>query len=91
MYRAVVRELYHHCDSIRWYSDPWHIDTTDNSTSYTVTGLMFGQSYNFSVSAENCVELGEDSNIVSATLPGEGILLSSYLLLLQLSLSTTFC
>ena len=34
---------------------------------------MFGQSYNFSVSAENCVELGEDSNIVSATLPGEGI------------------
>ena len=52
---------------------------------------MFGQSYNFSVSAENCVELGEDSNIVSATLPGEGILRSSYLLLLQLSLSTTFC
>ena len=52
---------------------------------------MFGQRYNFSVSAENCVELGENSNIVSGTLPGEGILRSSYLLLLQLSLSTTFC
>ena len=56
-------------------SNPWTITTTDNSTSYTVTELMFGQSYNFSVSSQNCIELGEDSNVVTATLPGEGILL----------------
>ena len=44
-------------------SDPWNITTTDNSTSYTtVTGLMSGQSYNFTVRANNCLGVGEESN-----------------------------
>ena len=55
-------------------SVPWYITSTDNSTSYSVTGLMFGQSYNFTVRANNCIGLGGDSNIVGATLPGEGTL-----------------
>ena len=49
-------------------SNPWNITTTDNSTSYTVTGLMFGQRYNFTVRANNCVGLGEDSIIITVTL-----------------------
>ena len=48
-------------------SDPWNITTTDNSTTYTVTGLMFGQSYNFSVRANNSIGLGETSNTVTVT------------------------
>ena len=55
-------------------NDPWNITTTDNSTNYTVTGLMSGQSYNFTVRANNSIELGEKSNIITITLPGEGIL-----------------
>ena len=53
-------------------SDPWTITTTDNSTSYTVTGLMFGQRYNFTVRANNCVGVGEKSNTVIVLIPGEG-------------------
>ena len=53
-------------------SDPWNITTTDSSTSYTVTGLMFGQSYNFSGRANNCAGLGLESNAVTITLPGKG-------------------
>ena len=55
-------------------SDPWNITTTDNSTSYTVTGLMFGQSYNFTVRANNCLGVGEESSTVTVTLPGKGTL-----------------
>ena len=39
---------------------------------------MSGQRYNFSVSSQNCVKVGEDSNVVSAILPGEGIILICY-------------
>ena len=53
-------------------SDPWNITTTDNSTSYIVTGLMFGQSYNFTVKANNCLGVGEKSNMVTVLIPGEG-------------------
>ena len=55
-------------------SDPWNITTTDNS--YTVIGLMFGQSYNFTVRANNSIGLGEESNTVTVLIPGEGILLN---------------
>ena len=54
-------------------SDPWNIPTTNNSTSYIVTELMFGQRYNFIVRASNSIGLGEEGNIVTVTLPGEGI------------------
>ena len=57
-------------------SDSWTITTTDNSTSYTVIGLMFGQSYNFTVRANNSIGLGEESNTVTVLIPGEGILLN---------------
>ena len=50
----------------------WNITTTDNSTSYIVTGLMSGHSYNFTVRANNCLGVGEESNTVTVTLPGEG-------------------
>ena len=54
-------------------SNPWNITTIDNySTSYTVTRLMFGQSYNLSVRANYNIGLGEKSNIITITLPGEG-------------------
>ena len=56
-------------------SDPWNITTTDNSTSYTVTGLMFGQSYNFTVRANHIIGLGKEGNIITITLPGKGILM----------------
>ena len=49
-------------------SDPWSNTITDNSTSYVVTGLMFGQSYNFTVRANNSIGLGEESNIVTVIL-----------------------
>ena len=49
-------------------NNSWNIPTTDNSTSYTVTGLMSGQSYNFTVRANNCVGLGEESIIITVTL-----------------------
>ena len=55
-------------------SDPWNISTVDNSTSYTVTGLMFGQSYNFTVRANNSIGLGEESNTLTVLIPGLGIL-----------------
>ena len=55
-------------------SDPWTITTTDNSTSYIVNGLMFGQSYNFTVRANNCLGVGEESNIVTVLIPDEGML-----------------
>ena len=55
-------------------SNSWNITTTDNSTSYTVTGLMSGKSYNFSVRANNCLGLGEKSNVISVTLPDAGLL-----------------
>ena len=54
-------------------NNPWNITTTDNSTSYTITGLMFGQSYNFTVRANNSIGLGKESNVITVTLPGEGI------------------
>ena len=53
-------------------SDPWNITTTDNS--YTVIGLMFGQSYNFTVRANNSIGLGKESNTVTILIPREGIL-----------------
>ena len=51
-------------------SVPWNITTTttETSTNYTVADLMFGQRYNFSVRANNCIGLGEKSNIISVTL-----------------------
>ena len=55
-------------------SDPWNITTTDNSTSYVVIGLMFGQSYNFTVRGNNSIGLGEESNTVTVLIPGEGTL-----------------
>ena len=62
-------------------SDPWNISTTDNSTSYTVTGLIFGQSYNFTVTASNSLGVGKESNTVTVTLPGEGICYQMYLVM----------
>ena len=56
--------------------NPWNITTTDNSTSYAVTELMFGQSYNFTVRANNSIGLGEESNTLTALIPGLGILLN---------------
>ena len=55
-------------------SDPWNITTTDNSTSYIVTGLISGQSYNFTVRANNCLEVGEESNTVTVLIPKRGTL-----------------
>ena len=55
-------------------SDPWNVTTTDNSTSYTVTELMFGQRYSFIVRAYYSTGPGDTSNVVTVTLPGEGIL-----------------
>ena len=55
-------------------SDPWNVTTTDNSTSYTVSGLMFGQRYSFTVRANYSIGPGDTSNIVSVALPGEGML-----------------
>ena len=52
---------------------PWNIPTTDNSTSYIVTELMFGQSYKFTIRANHSVGFGEESNLITVTLPGEGI------------------
>ena len=53
-------------------SDRWNITTIDNSTSYIVTGLMFGQSYNFTVRANNSIGLGEKSNLLTVLIPGRG-------------------
>ena len=55
-------------------SDPWNITTTDNSTSYTVTGLTFDQRYNFSVRGNNCLGVGEESNTVTVLIPKRGTL-----------------
>ena len=55
-------------------SDLWTINTTDNSTGYTVTGLMFGQKYNFSVRGNNCLGVGEESNTVTVLIPKRGTL-----------------
>ena len=55
-------------------SDPWNITTTDNSTNYTVTGLMSGQRYNFSVRGKNCLGVGEESNTVTVLIPKRGTL-----------------
>ena len=52
-------------------SDPWNITTTDNSTSYIVTGLMSGQNYNFTVRANNSIGVGNESNTVTVLIPGE--------------------
>ena len=57
-------------------NDPWNIPTADNSTSYIVTGLMFGQSYNFTVKVNNNIGLGKESNTLTVLIPGEGILLN---------------
>ena len=65
-------------------SDSSNITTTDNSTSYIVTGLLFGQSYNFTVRTNNSIGLGEESNMINVTLPDAGLLFS----LLQLSASS---
>ena len=53
-------------------SDPWSVTTTDNS--YTVTGLMFGQSYNFTVRANNSIGVGEESNTLTVLLLGYGMM-----------------
>ena len=65
-------------------SDPWYITIIDNSTSYNVTGLMFGQSYNFTVRANNNIGVGNESNTIIVTLTDAGLLFS----LLQLSVVT---
>ena len=57
-------------------SDPWNITITDNSTSYTVSGLMFGQSYNFTVRANNSIGVGKTSNTVTVTTNTIGIFFS---------------
>ena len=36
---------------------------------------MFGQSYNFTVRANNSIGLGEESNTLTVLVPGLGILL----------------
>ena len=54
-------------------SNPWNTTTTDNSTSYTVNELISGQSYSFTVRANNCIGLGEKSNVISITLPAIGL------------------
>ena len=56
-------------------NDPWNITTTDNSTSYTVTGLMFSQSYNFIIRGNNYLGLGRKNNSINVTLPDAGLLL----------------
>ena len=56
-------------------SVPWNITITDNSTSYTITGLMFSQSYNFIIRGNNCLGLGRESNSINVTLPDTGLLL----------------
>ena len=58
-------------------NNPWNITTTDNTTRYTITELMFGQSYNFTVRANNSIGLGEESNTINVTLPDTGLLFSS--------------
>ena len=35
---------------------------------------MFGQSYNFTVRANNSIGLGEESNTIDVTLPDAGLL-----------------
>ena len=55
-------------------SNPWNITTPDNSTSYTVTGLTFGQSYNFSVRGNNCLGVGKESNTVIVLIHKRGTL-----------------
>ena len=47
----------------------WNITTDDSITSYIVTGLMFGTTYNFTVRANNSIGQGEPSNTVTVTLP----------------------
>ena len=54
-------------------SSPWSITIDDDSTSYNnVTGLIFRQSYNFTVRANNSIGEGDPSETVTVTLPGEG-------------------
>ena len=55
-------------------NDPWNIPTTDNSISYTITGLIFGLSYNFTVRANNSIGLGEKSHTIMVTMPRKGML-----------------
>ena len=55
-------------------SHPWIFTTTDNNTSYIVTGLMFGQTYDFTVTANNSIGLGEESNMITVQVPGEGMI-----------------
>ena len=56
-------------------NDSWNITTTDNTTTYTVTALMFGQSYNFIIRGNSCLGLGRESNSINITLPDAGLLL----------------
>ena len=65
-------------------NDPWNITITDNNTTYTVTALMFHQSYNFTVRANNSIGLGNESNTIIVTLTDAGLLFSS----LQLNAAT---
>ena len=55
-------------------SYPWNITTTDNSINYTVTGLMSGHSYDFSVIDNNCLGVGEESNTITVLIPKRGTL-----------------
>ena len=52
-------------------NDSWTVTATVNH--YTITELLFGQSYNFTVKANNSIGLGEKSNLVTALIPGEGM------------------
>ena len=59
-------------------SDPWNITITDNTTTYTVTALMFGQSYNFIIRGDSCLGLGRESNYINIILPDAGLLFDFY-------------
>ena len=55
------------------------ITTDSNITSYIITGLMFGTTYNFAVRANNGIGQGESSSAVTAaTLPGESNNINSH-------------
>ena len=56
-------------------SGPWTITTTDDSTSYIVIGLTFGQNYNFTVRGNNSIGVGNEGNTINITLPDAGLLL----------------
>ena len=58
---------------------PWTITTIDNNTSHIVPGLVSGQSYNFIIRANHSIGFREESNVITVTLPGEGIRINAKL------------